>query len=96
MQTCPKIKAISLKDIAAHNPECTSNIPIPDLKTIEDRWDFERLFRDVMKNGIQSPIALIQRKGKYKERYEVVDGLQRLRIAEQLGDETIPAIMVQF
>jgi ParB-like chromosome segregation protein Spo0J len=96
MKTSSEITQIPLKDIAAHNPECTSNIPIPDLNTVKNRWDFERLFRDVMEHGIKEPITLLQRKDKYKERYEVVDGLQRLRIVEQLGEETIPAIIVQF
>ena len=84
-----KSQEVALDDIIAHNPECTSNIPIPDLTTIPNRWDFEKLYRDIKEHGIQGPITLIRLKNEDKERYEVVDGLQRLRVAEQLGFEKI-------
>ena len=95
LTTSPKITKIFLKDISAHNLGNTSNFSASDPNTIKDRWDFEKLFQDIMECGIKTPIKLIRMKNKSKEKYEVVDGVQRLRIVEQLGDETIPAIIVE-
>jgi len=78
-----------MKSIDANNPHTTVNLSEADVNK-EDEI-FEKLFLNIKANGIKTPIKLIPLDGKTN--YQVVDGLKRLAIMEQLGFDSIPAVI---
>ena len=55
-------KDIKLKNIDARNPATTINLSKADINA-QDKY-FEKLYLDIKKNGIKTPIKLIHMNGK--------------------------------
>ena len=65
-------------------------VPVDRRKTL-DPAKVEALAEDILENGQQMPIQVRQGKG----RYVLVEGLHRLEACIALGEEKIPAYLVQ-
>jgi ParB family chromosome partitioning protein len=88
-----------MEDVAAHPQRQIQNIPIDRIKVLNPRVRNKRNFQSIVDNiarvGLKRPITVSARGEKGEETYDLVCGQGRLEAFMQLGQDTIPALVVE-